>query len=130
MESSIRGVQNQTRQHPPWKRTLVSWDVFLGKHTLEKHSEVCQKPSHDSVHQKRREYSQIRERKRPPLRIIQGGSRNDRNPNARVYEERDPNWTDWCEEYARKAAWNRAKVLYKIRGPYQENRDTLSRPNF
>ena len=45
-----------------------------------------------------------------------------------VHEERDPNWTDWSEEYARNAAWKRAKELYNIRGTYQENKDTFFRP--
>ena len=31
-ESDSRGLQIQTRQQPSWKRTLISWDVFLGKH--------------------------------------------------------------------------------------------------
>ena len=46
-----------------------------------------------------------------------------------AFEERDPNWTDWCEESSRKAAWFRAKELDKIRGTYQVNKATFLDPN-
>ena len=51
----------------------------------------------------------IRDREGPSLGVIQGGSRNDRNHHASVYEERDTNCTDWREEHTRKQAqqtWN------------------------
>ena len=42
-----------------------------------------------------------------------------------LYEERDPNWPDWSEECARKAAWKRANELYLIHRTDQENVDTF-----
>ena len=79
----------------------------------------------------------IREQLGPSLGVAQGGAQHhradrepsntswaedgarnaalqwDRNHNASVYEERDPNWTEYCEEHGRKAAWTRATELYK-----------------
>ena len=45
-------------------------------------------------------------------------------------KSRDPNWTDWCEGYARKVACARVKVLCKIHGISYANKDTFSRANF
>ena len=47
-----------------------------------------------------------------------------------MYLERDPHWTDWCEVYARKAAWKGATELYKVCGTYQENLETFFRLTF
>ena len=47
-----------------------------------------------------------------------------------VCEERDPNWTDWCQEYARKAALKHAKEVNTIRRHYPGNKDTFCRQKF
>ena len=60
---------------------------IYGRETIkleEVQSEVFQEPLHDSFLPKRRKIIRIRERKGPSLGMIQGGSRNDRNPNALV----------------------------------------------
>ena len=37
----------------------------------------------------------------------------------------DQQWTQHCEEESRIAAWNLHKGILKIRGTYQENKDTF-----
>ena len=93
---------------------------IYGRETIyleEKQFEVSQEePSHDSS-------QHILERKVPSLSFVQGGWRIDRNPDAPVYEERDPNWAEYCEECEKKkAAWTRAEELHKLCGTYQENK--------
>ena len=58
---------------------------------------------------------QIRERKGPSRGVIQKGEPPERNPCAPKFEERTPEETSRQEEYARKAAWNLARKVYKLK---------------
>ena len=59
--------------------------------------------------------SQIRERKGPPRGVIQKGEPHERNPCAPKFEERTLEETSRQEECARKAAWNLARKIHKLR---------------
>ena len=52
------------------------------------------------------------------LGFIQSGAEHHRNPKAHTFADRDPNNTLWEECGARKAAWQWAKKVYRIRGTY------------
>ena len=71
---------------------------------------------------------QIRQRKGPSLDIVVD-LETTAIPTPPVHDERDANWTDWCEDNARKAAWKRAtELLQKL--ACQENNDTFYRTQF
>ena len=54
----------------------------------------------------------IREQQGPSLGVIQGGRLlHHRSANAPAFADRDPNYTLWAEDDARKAAWQRAKTV-------------------
>ena len=57
-----------------------------------------------------------------------GGTSQHRSPNGLTFEDRDPNYTLWAEDDARKVAWQWAKQLYRIRGTALENEDTFFSP--
>ena len=57
----------------------------------------------------------IRERKGPSRGVIQKGEPHERNPCAPKFEERTPEETSRQEECARKAAWNLARNIYKLK---------------
>ena len=87
---------NQTRQQPPWYKILNSWDVFLGTQNSyaiqrvdlrtrdDPRSSIKSSRNHLAIRFCRNavKYLQTRERKGPSLVIVQGGSRNDRDPSA------------------------------------------------
>ena len=58
---------------------------------------------------------QIRERKAPSRGVIQKGEPHERKPCAPKFEERTPEETSQQEEYARKAAWNLAPKMFKLK---------------
>ena len=64
----------------------------------------------------------------PSLGVVQGGPKLHRNPNAPSCADRDPNNTLWAEDDARKAAWQLANMLYRIRGTFLENEATFFKP--
>ena len=55
------------------------------------------------------------ERKGPSRGVIQKGEPHERNPCAPKFEERTPEETSRQEECARKAAWNLARNIYKLK---------------
>ena len=76
--------------------------------------------------------NQIRERTGPSLPTLQGASRNDRNPKRllSVYEERDPNWTDWCEEKQEKRHGHVPKNFAQFMERTQRTRIPFSQQNW
>ena len=54
-----------------------------------------------------------------------GGAPHHCRPNAPKFADRDPNCTLRAEADARKAAWQWAKQLYRVRGTYLENEETF-----
>ena len=58
---------------------------------------------------------QIRERKGPSRGVIQKGEPHKRNLCAPTFEERPPEETSRQEECARKAAWDLARKIYKLK---------------
>ena len=76
------------------------------------------------VHNAERHF-RTRERRGPSQGIIQKGARNDRNPNAATHEDLHQQWTQHAEEQARVAARELHNIKYKIRGTYQEKKDTF-----
>ena len=58
---------------------------------------------------------QNRERKGPSRGVIQKGDPHERNLCAPKFEERTPEKTSRQEEFARKAAWNLARKIYKLK---------------
>ena len=57
----------------------------------------------------------IRERTGPSRRVIQESEPHERNPCAPRFEERTPEETSRQEDCARKAAWDLARQIYKLR---------------
>ena len=64
-------------------------------------------------------------RERPSQGIIQRRRRNDRNPNVPTCDDLHQQWTQHCKEQARAATWELHNIIYKIRRPHQENKDTF-----
>ena len=64
----------------------------------------------------------------PSLGVFQGGAPHHRSSNSPIFADSDPNCKLWAEDDARKAFWQWAKTLHRIRGTYLENEDRFFSP--
>ena len=79
--------------------------------------------------QKTKKFIRVQQRKGPTQGVVQTGNKEERSTNAPLYEHIAQDRTDHCEEHSRVAAWKHAKNIFRIRDTYQENKNTIFKPN-